>query len=157
MPCCCLRPCSKLAAQASGAPSDVLFVLRDWQVATFLQRSMSLLGVLGRRVIRADWTGKGPDAQCGSNNRSSHAQLQPDGPPAAAPGAPGDALFAPRDWAAAFTSQTGEFEYWVDDVEGAVPEALRGTLFRNGPGNFGAPVRVASLGRQGAPGARRPA
>jgi len=68
MPCCCLRPCSKLAAQASGAPSDVLFVLRDWQVATFLQRSMSLLGVLGRRVIRADWTGKGPDAQCGSNN-----------------------------------------------------------------------------------------
>ncbi len=51
-----------------GAPSDVLFVLRDWQVATFLQRSMSLLGVLGRRVIRADWTGKGPDAQCGSNN-----------------------------------------------------------------------------------------
>jgi len=27
----------------------------------------------------------------------------------------------------------------VDDVEGAVPETLRGTLFRNGPGNFGAP------------------
>ena len=47
-------------------------------------------------------------------------------------------LFQPRDWAAAFTSQTGEFEYWVDEVEGRVPEHLRGTLFRNGPGMFGA-------------------
>ena len=65
------------------------------------------------------------------------AQPQPDAstlPPATLE-AP---LFQPRDWAAAFTSQTGEFEYWLDEVEGRVPEHLRGTLFRNGPGMFGA-------------------
>ena len=46
--------------------------------------------------------------------------------------------FAAQDWAAAFVSQRGEFDYWVDDVEGTLPDFLRGTLFRNGPGNFGA-------------------
>ncbi len=69
--------------------------------------------------------------------RLGFAQPQPDAstlPPATLE-AP---LFQPRDWAAAFTSQTGEFEYWVDEVEGQVPEHLRGTLFRNGPGMFGA-------------------
>jgi all-trans-8'-apo-beta-carotenal 15,15'-oxygenase len=46
--------------------------------------------------------------------------------------------YAAKDWAAAFVSQRGEFDYWVEGVEGTIPEFLRGTLFRNGPGNFGA-------------------
>ena len=49
------------------------------------------------------------------------------------------ASFNAKDWAAAFSSQPGEFDYWIDEVEGTIPEFLRGTLFRNGPGNFGAP------------------
>ena len=47
--------------------------------------------------------------------------------------------FAAKDWSAAFISQRQEFEYEVDGVEGTIPAFLRGTLFRNGPGNFGAP------------------
>ena len=27
-----------------------------------------------------------------------------------------------------------EYDYWIEDVTGSVPEALRGTFFRNGPG-----------------------
>ena len=27
-----------------------------------------------------------------------------------------------------------EHDYWIEDVTGSVPEALRGTFFRNGPG-----------------------
>ena len=45
--------------------------------------------------------------------------------------------FQARDWAAAFLSQPGEFEYWIEQIEGTIPQFLRGTLFRNGPGNFG--------------------
>ena len=45
--------------------------------------------------------------------------------------------FHARDWAAAFLSQPREFEYWIEQIEGTIPEFLRGTLFRNGPGNFG--------------------
>lgn len=40
------------------------------------------------------------------------------------------------DWAAAFTSQFDEYEYYVTEIEGEVPATLRGTLFRNGPGRF---------------------
>ncbi|DBB11283.1 TPA: hypothetical protein ACH3X3_006718 [Trebouxia sp. C0006] len=40
------------------------------------------------------------------------------------------------DFAAAFTSQPKEYEYWITEIEGQVPESLRGTLFRNGPGRF---------------------
>lgn len=47
--------------------------------------------------------------------------------------------FMAKDWAAAFSSQPGEFDYWIEEVEGTIPEYLQGTLFRNGPGNFGAP------------------
>ncbi|KAK9837122.1 hypothetical protein WJX81_004609 [Elliptochloris bilobata] len=61
---------------------------------------------------------------------------QPKGPQLDTDALPDEPLFRPRDWAAAFTSQPQEFDYWMDEVEGAVPEALRGTLFRNGPGNF---------------------
>jgi len=50
--------------------------------------------------------------------------------------------FQARDWAAAFSSQPGEFDYWIEKVEGTIPEFLQGTLFRNGPGNFGAQPRL---------------
>ena len=46
--------------------------------------------------------------------------------------------YAAKDWSAAFISQRREFEYEVEEVEGTIPAFLRGTLFRNGPGNFGA-------------------
>lgn len=49
------------------------------------------------------------------------------------------AKFLTADWASAFISQPGEFDYWVDTVEGTIPDYLNGTLFRNGPGNFGTP------------------
>ena len=41
-----------------------------------------------------------------------------------------------RDWAASFQSQRLEYDYWIHDVEGRIPAAIRGTLFRNGPGRF---------------------
>ena len=50
---------------------------------------------------------------------------------------PPDSPFNMHDWRAAFTSQEGEYDYWITEVEGKVPEHLRGTLFRNGPGRFG--------------------
>lgn len=40
------------------------------------------------------------------------------------------------DWAAAFTSQFDEYEYYISEIEGKIPATLRGTLFRNGPGRF---------------------
>ena len=52
--------------------------------------------------------------------------------------APPSSPFQTKDWAAAFSSQPGEFDYWIEEVEGTIPEYLSGTLFRNGPGNFGA-------------------
>ena len=57
------------------------------------------------------------------------------------------ASFNAKDWAAAFSSQQGEFDYWIEEVEGTIPEYLQGTLFRNGPGNFGAPPRPLTLQR----------
>ena len=65
-------------------------------------------------------------------------QPVPEAPEAGTPNLADGVRFRAEDWAAAFTSQKAEFEYWVDEVEGEVPEALRGTLFRNGPANFGA-------------------
>ena len=57
------------------------------------------------------------------------------------------AAFKAEDWAAAFSSQPGEFDYWIEEVEGTIPECLSGTLFRNGPGNFGAPPSPPILPR----------
>ena len=37
-------------------------------------------------------------------------------------------------WSAGFRSQLQEHDYRIDEIDGAVPAALRGTLFRNGPG-----------------------
>lgn len=40
-------------------------------------------------------------------------------------------------WSAAFRSQLQEFDYEITDIEGTLPDALKGsTLFRNGPGRF---------------------
>ncbi|MEO0767944.1 MAG: carotenoid oxygenase family protein [Cyanobacteria bacterium J06649_4] len=40
-------------------------------------------------------------------------------------------------WTAAFTSQLEEFDYEITEIEGTIPEGLRGsTLFRNGPSRF---------------------
>jgi len=43
-----------------------------------------------------------------------------------------------EDWKSAYRSMTKEHAYWVDpnNVEGAIPLELEGTLFRNGPGLF---------------------
>ncbi|MGF1460022.1 MAG: carotenoid oxygenase family protein [Leptolyngbyaceae cyanobacterium] len=38
------------------------------------------------------------------------------------------------DWRSGYRSQPKEFAYWIDDVDGEIPPALTGTLFRNGPG-----------------------
>lgn len=37
-------------------------------------------------------------------------------------------------WSAGFRSQLQEHDYRIDEIDGAVPAALRGTLFRNGAG-----------------------
>jgi all-trans-8'-apo-beta-carotenal 15,15'-oxygenase len=40
-------------------------------------------------------------------------------------------------WAGAFRSQLQEFDYEITDIEGTLPDALKGsTLFRNGPSRF---------------------
>ncbi|MBP5973659.1 carotenoid oxygenase family protein [Brasilonema sp. CT11] len=38
------------------------------------------------------------------------------------------------DWQRGYESLEKEFDYWIDDVEGQIPQELHGTLFRNGPG-----------------------
>ncbi|HEY9779473.1 MAG TPA: carotenoid oxygenase family protein [Leptolyngbyaceae cyanobacterium] len=39
-----------------------------------------------------------------------------------------------EDWQKGYESLKQEFDYWIDDVEGEIPQELQGTLFRNGPG-----------------------
>ncbi|BAZ25479.1 Retinal pigment epithelial membrane protein [Kalymmatonema gypsitolerans NIES-4073] len=39
-----------------------------------------------------------------------------------------------EDWHRGYESLEKEFDYWIDDVEGEIPQELHGTLFRNGPG-----------------------
>lgn len=39
-----------------------------------------------------------------------------------------------NDWKRGYQSQPNEYDYWIDDIEGEIPTALHGTLFRNGPG-----------------------
>jgi all-trans-8'-apo-beta-carotenal 15,15'-oxygenase len=41
---------------------------------------------------------------------------------------------ADHPWSAGFRTLSGEFDYRVDEIDGRVPLALRGTLFRNGSG-----------------------
>jgi len=39
-----------------------------------------------------------------------------------------------KDWQGGYRSQQHEYNYWIDEVEGKIPQKLSGTLFRNGPG-----------------------
>jgi all-trans-8'-apo-beta-carotenal 15,15'-oxygenase len=41
-----------------------------------------------------------------------------------------------QGWQKGYRSLRDEFDYWIDDVEGQIPLALHGTLFRNGPALF---------------------
>ena len=50
------------------------------------------------------------------------------------------------DWESGYRSQPGEYSCELDEIDGAMPETLLGTLFRNGPGLFGeAPLLSADL------------
>ncbi len=39
-----------------------------------------------------------------------------------------------KDWARGYQSQPNEYNYWVEETEGTIPNELQGTLFRNGAG-----------------------
>ena len=39
-------------------------------------------------------------------------------------------------WEIAYTSVAGEYEYEISEIEGTIPADLKGSLWRNGPGNF---------------------
>ncbi|MDF2387845.1 carotenoid oxygenase family protein [Nostoc ellipsosporum NOK] len=39
-------------------------------------------------------------------------------------------------WKGWYESQPNEYDYWIEDIEGEIPPALNGTLFRNGPALF---------------------
>ena len=41
---------------------------------------------------------------------------------------------APYPWSAGFRTLAAEHDYQIDEIDGAVPKSLRGTLFRNGSG-----------------------
>ncbi len=44
--------------------------------------------------------------------------------------------YSQRDWNSAYGNVTTELDCWVDGVEGTIPPALQGTLYRNGPGRL---------------------
>lgn len=48
--------------------------------------------------------------------------------------APPALSYTQQEWQGGYRSLNQEFEYWIEDVEGEIPSALHGTLFRNGPG-----------------------
>ncbi|MCU0534382.1 MAG: carotenoid oxygenase family protein [Hydrococcus sp. Prado102] len=55
-----------------------------------------------------------------------------------------DKSYNRQDWKKGYDSQPNEYDYWVDDIEGEIPNELEGTLFRNGPGLLdihGTPIR----------------
>ena len=39
-----------------------------------------------------------------------------------------------QEWQKGYQSLPNEYEYWIDEIEGEIPQNLEGTLFRNGPG-----------------------
>ncbi len=41
-----------------------------------------------------------------------------------------------KDWARGYQSQPNEYNYWIDEIEGTIPDELKGTLFRNGIGSL---------------------
>ncbi|MGB0564850.1 MAG: carotenoid oxygenase family protein [Spirulinaceae cyanobacterium] len=42
--------------------------------------------------------------------------------------------YSRQDWQNGYESQPQEIDYWVEEITGAIPPELQGTLFRNGPG-----------------------
>lgn len=44
------------------------------------------------------------------------------------------ASYSRSDWKQGYQSQPNEYNYWIEDIEGEIPQQLHGTLFRNGPG-----------------------
>jgi all-trans-8'-apo-beta-carotenal 15,15'-oxygenase len=49
---------------------------------------------------------------------------------------PPTASYTRDDWQGGYQSLKDEYDYWIDDIEGEIPQELEGTLFRNGPGLF---------------------
>ena len=47
---------------------------------------------------------------------------------------PPRASYNREDWIRGYTSQPNEYGYWIEDIEGEIPNGLQGTLFRNGSG-----------------------
>ena len=47
---------------------------------------------------------------------------------------PASSTFDREDWLSGYRSQTQEFAYWIDQIEGQIPAQLEGVLYRNGPG-----------------------
>lgn len=47
-----------------------------------------------------------------------------------------DRSYDPQRWARGYQSQTQERGQWIEDIQGEIPAALHGTLFRNGPGRL---------------------
>lgn len=39
-----------------------------------------------------------------------------------------------EDWQGGYQSLKKEYDYWIENIEGEIPQELEGTLFRNGPG-----------------------
>lgn len=39
-----------------------------------------------------------------------------------------------QQWSQGYQSQPHEYDYWIEDIEGEIPQELDGTLLRNGPG-----------------------
>ena len=39
-----------------------------------------------------------------------------------------------QQWQQGYESQPNEYDYFINDIDGKIPEQLQGTLFRNGPG-----------------------
>ena len=59
----------------------------------------------------------------GSNSSNPNSVLYPNG-----------LSYRREDWQQGYRSLNSEYDYWIDEVEGAIPKGLNGTLFRNGPG-----------------------
>ena len=45
-----------------------------------------------------------------------------------------DQSYNRQQWQQGYQSQPNEYDYFIDEIEGEIPEQLQGTLFRNGPG-----------------------
>lgn len=43
-------------------------------------------------------------------------------------------VFSREDWLKGYESLKTEQAYWIDEIDGNIPQELEGTLFRNGPG-----------------------